>query len=96
MFDYIQKHYGVFFWLCWGILAVIGVLVGVMGWPDWVLALLYLPLNLISWPVAIEFFHDERELWKTQRRTVPNLVWRMAYGLPVATALPALLWLFEL
>lgn len=61
MFKYIRNHFGVFYYVAWGVfLALFGIgeliewAVGEM--PEAVYGLLLLPSNLISWPVALGYW----------------------------------------
>ena len=53
-FGYVRKHYGAFYWLCWLYVIILMILQLTLEIDERIIAVLVIPLHLISWPVFIE------------------------------------------
>lgn len=81
-FKFVQRHCTVFFFLCIVYIAVAIIISAELDLPDWGQALICLPLNVISWPVALEIRKDKHAY---------IMLWRMSIALvAVSTLLPVL------
>ena len=78
--NFIMRHFGVFFWLCWLLLAVAAGLEGMLALPEWMCGVAILLLNGISWPVAVAYYRAVRSGWYSNR-----LVRKAVMGQVVAT-----------
>ena len=57
-FDFVEAHYGVFFWFAWAYLFAVGFCGEMAGLPKPLLGALLLSVNLVSWPVALACRRD--------------------------------------
>lgn len=75
IFDFIEAHYGVFFWLAWAYLIAVGFCGEAAGLPKPLLGALLLPVNLVSWPVALACRRDI-----ARGKAVPTYRWKLKRG----------------
>ncbi|MBQ3011498.1 MAG: hypothetical protein IJA20_02375 [Methanocorpusculum sp.] len=88
-FSFVRKHCGAFYWVCWAY--SIGLMILQLVFESYehietVIAIAFIPMNLISWPVFLE---------ANKLKGLPIPVWRTAVFLPAASALLPLLVLFD-
>ena len=60
VFRFICKHPAAFFWLSVLYMGICSPVCEVCGGSKWLHALIILPINLITWPVAYTLVKDER------------------------------------
>lgn len=85
-FDFVRKHCGAFFWLCWLYYVALLVLQIVFAFSETAAATALIPMNLVAWPV----FWEARTF-----KGLPLPVRRTVWLLPLASTLLPLLLLFE-
>lgn len=93
-FDLVEAHYGAFFWLAWAYMAVVGFCGEWVGLPRPLLGALLLPVNLVSWPVALTCRRDVSD-----GKTVPlyrRKLKRACFALPVASVVLPLYYLWDI
>lgn len=86
-FDFVEAHYGAFFWLAWAYMVAVGFCGEAAELPRPLLGALLLPVNLVSWPVALTCRRDI-----ARGKTVPLYRRRLMRGafalLAASVALP--------
>lgn len=82
MFSFVQRHCGPFFWLCWLLIAGLISLEAALDAPIWAIGLLLLPMNLLTWPIALAVWtHEEgKNLNHAARKSVCGLVLMTTIG----------------
>lgn len=87
-FSFVRKHCGAFYWVCWAY--SIGLMILQLVFESYehietVIAIAFIPMNLISWPVFLEAL---------KLKLLPLPVQKTVWALPVASTLLPLLLFF--
>ena len=93
-FDFVEAHYGVFFWLAWAYLFAVGFCGEAAELPKPLLGALLLPVNLVSWPVALACRRDI-----AHGKAVPTYRWKLkrgAFALQAASVVLPLYYLWDI
>lgn len=88
---FIQRYYGVFYWVGWLYIGLVVFVAESSGWPSWAQSLLLLPVNLIAWPVAFACW-DEKARTKQKIFQYDRMVRRAVVAqLIISTIMPLVL-----